>query len=390
MWTGPVRRTAPDPAEAVWKESWWLDGAGSRHSVLSRIWKRISQNSSTERKRFRIPVWHAWESALRLTKDSNVYVFTFAAMVHSNDQRPDISFVEFKPFLRYWVARFAPFYNFFGWSPTWEWTDIWNPNEADQIMRYVHEIDPWKRLLSIHDCSHSRFRGWLGFSMRQWPSRTLFMGNSRTLGARQGSCDGEGGIGSPFMDKPIVASEDVWESANADHWPGWPMPRNRTEVRRGIWGIQMAGVMPLYSEWANSGPPPPGGNGEGEPDVRRMFDFFYSKTRYRQYRQLNHLVSASAGQIASGIPGEEYLVYDEDGGSIAINLTGASSSRTFSVLWYDPKTGAEQSGRIINGGASRTLTSPFSGDTVLLLRRDSTAVTAARGADWIRRQTRRR
>jgi hypothetical protein len=121
--------------------------------------------------------------------------------------------------------------------------------------------------------------------------------------------------------------------------------------------------MPLYSEWN----PWNVGNGKGGPEVRRMFDFFYSKTKYREYKQLNNLVSKSARQIASGKAGLEYLVYDENGGSITINLSSAGGSNTFDVLWYNPTSGATQNGGKVNGGASRTLQSPYSGDTVLLL-----------------------
>jgi Domain of unknown function (DUF5060) len=337
-WNGLVDRKHLQPD--VWGDaSWWLN--------------------TTDTKKFNIPAWHAWEDALRLAKDNKVYVITFAGMIH---QEAQYNVADFKVFLRYWVARFAPFYNFFGWSPTWEWTDIWRASEVNQIMQYVYIIDPWKRLLSVHDCSHTSFSGWLGFSMRQAHSNTLFRGNSRTAGQSQGSCGQPGGIAPAFHNRPIIGSEDIWESTFST------MPRNATEVRRATWGIMMAGVMPLYSEWTPD-PPPTGGNGEGEPEVRRLFDFFYSKTRYRQYQQLNHLVSSSARQIASGIPGQEYLVYDEDGGSITIDLSETSPPATFSVLWFDPKAGADQSGGTIDGGAYRTLTSPFAGDTVLLLGR---------------------
>jgi hypothetical protein len=128
-----------------------------------------------------------------------------------------------------------------------------------------------------------------------------------------------------------------------------------------------------------------------------MFDFFYSKTRYRQYRQLNdslsvlgrtwlarlrlgelfslpaavqildgYLASRLARQIASGIPGQEYLIYDENGGFITLDLSDILPSAKFSVL-FDPMTGLEQSGGRVTAGAFRTLTSPFAGDSVLLL-----------------------
>src|SRR5215510_2267566 len=198
----------------------------------------------------------------------------------------------------------------------------------------------------------------MGFSMRQagWRVNDVFGGNCRT-------CGQHGGIEPPFDNMPILASEDIWDAQPNDTWY---YPHNPTELRRGAWGALMAGVMPVYSDWLGADMK---GNGRGEPEVRRMFDFFYSKTRYRQYQQLNQLVSKPTRQIASGIPGQEYLVYDQDGGSITISLSRVPSTTIFSVLWFDPKTGVERSGESITGEALKTLTSPIPGDTVLLLRR---------------------
>jgi hypothetical protein len=222
--------------------------------------------------------------------------------------------------------------------------------------------------------------------MRQRQVRNVLGGNCRL-------CGKHGGVQAPFEDLPIIASEDIWEDPGGSHG----LPRNAAEVRRGAWGIMMAGVLPVYSEWFWTFLM---GKGSGEPEVRRMFDFFYAKTRYREYRQLNEslsvlmgtrlvrrlsgetsplpsplqsldrfLASRLARQIASGIPGQEYLVYDEDGGAITLNLSNPSSLATFSSLWFDPETGTEQGGGHVNGGAFRTLISPLAGDSVLLLRR---------------------
>ena len=328
-----------------------VDKNAGGFAVAESWWK-----NTTDKKRFNVAAWRAYEDVLNMAKADKVYVMLFAGMIRQGDH---YGYNDFKVFLRYWVARFGAFYNFFGWSPTWEWMDIWGSSEVNQIMQQVQAWDPFPRLLTSHDCSNSNFSNWLDFSMRQGggigPIRTVFAGNVRT-GFQQAGCNVPG-VG--FPDKPIIGSEDIWENPSGTT----SGPRNKTEVRRGAWGIQMAGVMPLYSEWN----PSLGGNGAGKPEVRRMFDFFYSKTQYRQYKQLNQLVSSSSRQIASGIDGQEYLVYDENGGSITINLSGTSSSTIFSVLWYDPKTGVQNNGASVNGGASRTLQSPFSGDTVLLL-----------------------
>jgi hypothetical protein len=341
MWNGSM-------AVPGWPESWWLD-------------------LSKDKKRFNPSVWAAYEDALRLAQENDTYVITFSGIFY---QGTEYQFRDLKPLLRYWVARFGPFYNFFGWSPTWEWTDIWEADEVNQIMGYLHEINPWSTLLTVHDCSHSSFDDWLSFSMRQAQSRHIFAGNSRTAGQSQGGCDAKGGVGDPFLNLPIIGSEDIWEISSGQ----WGQPRNATEVRRGAWGIMMAGVLPLYSEW-HPAPPPRGGEGTAEPDVRRMFDFFYAETQYRQYQQLNDLVSRSDRQIASGIPGEEYLIYDENGGQIRLDLRGVDASTLFSVFWFDPATGAEKRRDPIKGGDWVSVESPFSQDTVLLLRKEALDTT---------------
>jgi len=67
-------------------------------------------------------------------------------------------FEDFEVFLRYFLARMAPFCNYFGWSPVWEWKDIWTQVGVNQVMQHVHEHDPWKRLLTAHDCRTARLR----------------------------------------------------------------------------------------------------------------------------------------------------------------------------------------------------------------------------------------
>jgi len=324
-----------------WKESWWLN--------------------TTNTKVFNLPVWQKYEALLDQAKNNGVYVIQFAAMIRQGDQ---YAFNDFKVFLRYWVARFGAYYNFMGWSPTWEWPEIWTAADVNQIMTYAQSINPFPTMLSVHDCSDSHFAGWLDFSMRGAGGSSIFKNNNRLSGDQLAGCDAVGGVGT-FVNQPIVGAEDAWEYPQG----GFGKPTNATEVRRTVWGDMMAGVMPIYSEWNSQ----IGGTGTGEPEARRMFDFLYKNTNYRSYKQLNSLVSAGAGQIASGIAGSQYLVYDQNGGPITVNLSGASSSKTFAVLWYNPATGASTSGATVQGGGSRTFSPPSSlfgatSDEVLLLK----------------------
>lgn len=332
------------------------------NSGSSRSWWKDGQKDV-----FDLAVWRDYEKILLHAISKKIYVFPFDGFVSQGNKGHMTDVL-----IHYMVARFGAYPSYMGFSPTWEWTDIWSASQVNQFMKQVHNWHPFSPLLTAHDCAKSDFQSWLDFSMRQAaspskPTRDIFSANSRTAGQSQGSCNTTGGVAGAFLNKPIIGSEEIWELPGGN----FGEPRNKTEVRRAAWGIMMAGVMPLYSEWTKWSDNP--GNMPGEPEVRRMFDFFYSKTTYREYQQLNSLVSKSGRQVASGKAGLEYLVYDENGGSITINLEGAGG--IFDLLWFNPSSGATQNGGQVNGGASRTLHSPFSGDTVLLLTKGAADTT---------------
>lgn len=334
MLDGAISRNAEAPN--TWQENWWQEGTTVRFDPAT---------------------WHAFERVLRAARRRGIHVMTFAGMIYQGEQ---YGFEDFQLFLRYWVARFGSFSNFFGYSPTWEWRDIWPAESVDRIMSYADSVLPYRRLLSAHDCSHPDFAPWVDFSMRQEQSRTLFAGNWRT------TWDGCPGVVPQFAERPIIGSEDIWETFSG----ATGQPRDPREVRRSAWGEMLAGVMPLYSEW-HPNPPPRGGEGRAEAEVRRMFDFFYRETRYRDYEMMNGLVSRAGRQAASGVPGEEYLVYDEDGGKLALDLTDVDESRIFDVLWYHAASGERIPGDSVSGGQVVELDAPFRADAVLLIRRES-------------------
>ncbi len=298
---------------------------------------------------FDVAVWTDYEKILDYALANNIYLFPFDGIVGQQESAKLTSNL-----LRYIVARFSPYASYFGFSPTWEWADIWSRNELNSYMTQIDEGIPFYKLLTAHDRSSDALQ-WLDFSMRQKQSRTIFDGNCR-------ACGKNGGVAASVVNLPIIASEDLWENAAG----AYGHPRNATEVRQGTWGIMMAGVLPLYSEWYRKNKSP--GDMPGEPEFRRALDFFYANTRYREYTMLNDLVSATNGQIASGITGQEYLVYDRNGGDISISLQGINSTTKFSTTWYNPITDQSIGGASVQGGGTATLTSPYSSESVLLLK----------------------
>jgi len=316
--------------------------------------------------RFNVRAAQYFDAILRRLKDARVWTVTFTTFFFTyHKDEVERFFGDYKPFVRWFTARYAAFYNYFCWTPAWEMDCHFGNWESrvDQVMRYVVSIDPWKRLQGAHDTALGLWQDWQTLLPAQNPSRTVRGSNNRT------SVEGTNCL-NPF-NKCIIAFENIWETTDT-RWPGWDMPRNATEVRRALWGALFANVLPIYDEMEDmpvwKGPERGAGNGYGEPDVKRALTWWYETVGYRNsnFTIRNGLVSGS-DKICSGTPGQEYLVYDEDGGSIAIDLSGDGGS--FSVLWYDPKNGVDKNGGTVAAGASRTLTSPFSGDSVLRLKK---------------------
>ncbi len=314
--------------------------------------------------RFNTEVWGRVDQILQFAATQNLYILPFAGMFDQYSPYPKAS-KHVKQYLRYMAARLGAYWNFHGYSITWEFQDILSIENANQIMTQLYgnlSGLPTPPLLTIHDHSNPLFKPWLGFSMRQAPSRDVFSGNIHGGGV-------QGGVDKAFTDMPVIGSEDIWEACSG----AYDKPRNQLEVVRGSWGAIMANVMPIYSEISFGKKHGPCGgfvnfSGEGESGVRAMFDFIYSKTNYRYYGILNELVDAEEGQVASGISGEEYLIYSQNGGGINLDLVrGNSASGVYHAFWFDPISFKLIEVPFIN--LADSVMSPFgSRDTVLLLK----------------------
>jgi Protein of unknown function (DUF4038)/Concanavalin A-like lectin/glucanases superfamily/Putative collagen-binding domain of a collagenase/Fibronectin type III domain len=128
------------------------------------------------------------------------------------------------------------------------------------------------------------------------------------------------------------------------------------------------------------------------PDAR--WDNFRNNLGYilRYSRKLNlasvtpHASLCSTGYCLAQTPstGAEYLVYAPSGGSFTVNLSAMPSSRTLSVEWFNPSTGATTTAASIPAGSSsQSFTPPFSGDAVLYLADTAGHASAGQPASYI-------
>jgi hypothetical protein len=94
-------------------------------------------------------------------------------------------------------------------------------------------------------------------------------------------------------------------------------------------------------------------------DVSEMFDLHPMTPRGTSTASTGYAL----GDPASG----QFIVYSPNGGSFTVNLAGVSG--TLTVRWLSPSTGQITNGTAVTGGATRSFSTPFSGDSVLLLKR---------------------
>src|SRR5882762_2288702 len=76
---------------------------------------------------------------------------------------------------------------------------------------------------------------------------------------------------------------------------------------------------------------------------------------------------SSTGCLAQTPTEARSIWYAPNGGTFTVNLSAMPSSRALNVEWFDPSTGTTSSTGAAGAGATRSFSTPFSGDVVLYL-----------------------
>jgi hypothetical protein len=281
-----------------------------------------------------------------------------------------------KRYYAYAVARLGAFSNVM-WDVANEYRFFRDEAWAQAMGSFLHEIDPYRHLTSIHGFEDFRFRTspWADFAMYQ--SWDECGGNAFMVAARQV----QAATGRPI---PQVNEEYGYE----DHYPPWgcgvrqPPGRSADTRRRLAWEITMAGGYQTTGERADRGTgwgPDSGGgwvNGRGDDTMTmlqaygHMVDFFTGFDWWR-LEPANALVSHS--QLCLAEPGRRYVVYLRwPVPPTTLNVEPG----TYRARWFDPRTGAwTEIGTVRAEGtwAMPARPAPADGDWVALLERTEAA-----------------
>lgn len=101
-----------------------------------------------------------------------------------------------------------------------------------------------------------------------------------------------------------------------------------------------------------------------EPDRRQMGDTRRFADRMNLARMAPRGDLASSGYCLAD-PGAEYLVYLPEGGTVAVDLSGAEAA--LDLEWFDVKAGMMAGTGQAAGGGTREFTSPIQGEAALYL-----------------------
>jgi hypothetical protein len=236
---------------------------------------------------------------------------------------------------RYMIARYSA-YNII-WGVFGEaneagsnWISI--TNEYGSIAK---KYDPYNHLRTTHHTSsNSELVGqsWFDFILHQNTSISLV--------------DSE----RAKYQVPIVNAESYYEgdTGTAD------------DVRRMSWKLMTHGSFFTYGDNIELTTP-------GRTYNSYLVDF-YKKIPWWKLEPNQSLVSGNSVH-AHALIGSEYVAYLESGGSLTLDLTGATG--TLSVEWFNPRTGTYTGQTTISGGAPRAFTPPGTNDWVLHVSKQS-------------------
>ncbi|MBC9031975.1 DUF5060 domain-containing protein [Sphingomonas sp. JC676] len=284
--------------------------------------------------------------------------------------------VERKLYYRELIARFAHHHGII-WDLDEEMDRFryFTTQDTQDIANYIKALDPykhpiqyvqWKAEMIADDKTYGRLLGFPNFdstALQHDPENT----HSETIKW----LDKSAAAGHPWLVQLIEMNPGVRPDVE---------DRGHNKVRKlAIWGHYMAGgtgTMFFFTD-------PIGDlNMEDFRSRDQLFDLiryahdFVSK--YLPFDEMRHAdeLTSLANDYVLAKPGQAYAVYLPDGGTTALDLSGASG--TFEVKWYNPRTGGDLkngSVRTVEGGASRALgkaPSDVTSDWAVLVRRVGT------------------
>jgi len=236
-----------------------------------------------------------------------------------------------KRYLRYLIARYSAYnivYNLFGEVQEFGPEYI---NLTKDYAQLIRKWDPYKHLVTTH-----------------------------TAGDVDPELINLAALDFITIQRPTDATDDYLKYKkpvlNAEYFGYEDDQVNGEQLRPLIWDVRMRGGYFVYESWGSQL------KSSGALYAQNANNFFRTGTRFWELEYHPELFNNQPG-LAN--PGHEYVSYTGSGGTTTVNLSNQSGS--FSVSWYNPRTGATSAAGSVTAGKTRSFNAPDSKDWVLHL-----------------------
>ncbi|MCK4966663.1 DUF4038 domain-containing protein [bacterium] len=297
----------------------------------------------------------------------------------------EVGVEKMRRFCRYLVSRLGAYnvvwvvageYNLYNYGGLG--IDFWKEYGA-----YVKSIDPYqKRVVSIH---HTPPTWSGGEEAPQWSTGEL-LSNEKWMDYNQFQV-GHGDWRNEKIPeiakfnyslkpvKPVICTEPWIEflkhttPASQVRFGGWSSilsgAAGHTYGAGGVWFAQVqekpASPFSYDIDWYHKALDYPGGTGIG------IMSRFFQSIEWWELEPHQDLISDTNNIFCSAVPGEKYVIYLRNGGSVTVNLTASSKGDMFNYRWFNPRTGLYHSSGDIPGGGEKGFTAPDGNEWVLYL-----------------------
>jgi Domain of unknown function (DUF5060)/Putative collagen-binding domain of a collagenase len=299
-----------------------------------------------EGEEFYLPFWDQLNAKLDAAREYNIGAYI---MLYSDDeQKPDNfglaprSSKELRLF-RYVVARLACYPHIL-WDSGIDIGEYRNVAWINWYADWFNRNDPWRHPVG------SRTGGGSGGVMPE--AATYFSAGGAYLPSRQYLLD--------FFKKDVPV-------AHTDHWRPFHPRGNWThqKIRVALWRCGLTGAQALLPDY-NKGKVNDQELRTGAKYIGFATHFFRNELRSNllELEPQDDLLLAGSNAIMAANPGQEYVVYDEDGGEVLIDMT--LERGTFEAYWYNPRTGNHSQSKMIKAGKAHSFSSPTKGSDWVL------------------------
>ncbi len=299
-----------------------------------------------EGEEFYLPFWDQLNRKLDQVRDLGmghyIMLYTDDELTPDNFGHTPKSEMEIR-FFRYVTARLAC-YPIILWDSGIDVSEYRSEDWLNWYVAWFQENDPWKHPIS------SRAGGGSG----------AFMPQSATYLS-------VGGADIPKRSELMDCLKRGLPVAHTDHWRpfihrgGW----SHDKIRKALWRCGLSGGQIPYPDY-NQGQPPASEAEIGAKNIGPCTRFFKLQLHSDFDALVPHdeKIVSGGGAILAASLGAEYVVYDEDGGELVLDLSEAQGN--LSVQWYNPRTGDTQNAKSVQGGGKVSFQAPGQGEDWVL------------------------